>query len=84
MHVIWLDVSMFECPMGARVVVVGVAGRGELSWSAACCWHRRPWDGQKQIVEKKQNTKIQIQNILVTQAQELDSALWIAALDRSL
>ena len=31
-RVIWLDVSMFECPMGARVVVVGVAGRGGLRW----------------------------------------------------
>ena len=30
--VIWLDVSMFECPMGARVVVVGVAGCGGLRW----------------------------------------------------
>ena len=29
---IWLGVSMFECPMGARVVVVGVAGRGGLRW----------------------------------------------------
>ena len=31
-HVIWLDVSMFKCPMGARVVVVGVAGSGGLRW----------------------------------------------------
>ena len=34
-RVIWLGVSMFECPMGARparVVVVGVAGRGGLRW----------------------------------------------------
>ena len=23
---------MFKCPMGARVVVVGVAGRGGLRW----------------------------------------------------
>ena len=29
---IWFDVSVFECPMGARVVVVGVAGRGGLRW----------------------------------------------------
>ena len=32
MRVIMLDVSMLECPMGARVVVVGVAGRGGLRW----------------------------------------------------
>ena len=31
-RVMWLDVSMFECPMGALVVVVGVAGRGGLRW----------------------------------------------------
>ena len=31
-RVIWLDVSMFECPMGARVVVAGVAGCGGLRW----------------------------------------------------
>ena len=29
---IWFDVSVLECPMGARVVVVGVAGRGGLRW----------------------------------------------------
>ena len=32
MRVIWFDVSMFECPMGARVFVVGLAGRGGLRW----------------------------------------------------
>ena len=31
-RVIWLDVSMFKCPMGARVVGVGVAGCGGLRW----------------------------------------------------
>ena len=46
-RVIWLHASMFECPMGARVVVVGVAGRGglggvhDLSWSFACCRQRQ-------------------------------------------
>ena len=39
-HVIWLDVSMFECLMGARVVVVGVAGRGGLRW----------WQGARVVV----------------------------------
>ena len=28
----WFDVSVCACPMGARVVVVGVAGRGGLRW----------------------------------------------------
>ena len=40
MRVIWLDVSMLEYPMGARVVVVGVAGRGWLRW----------WRGQRVVV----------------------------------
>ena len=29
---IWFDVNVCACPMGARVVVVGVAGRGGLRW----------------------------------------------------
>ena len=29
---IWFDVSVLECPMRERVVVVGVAGRGGLRW----------------------------------------------------
>ena len=68
----WFDVSVCECPMGARVIVVGVAGRGGLRWRRGTrvvvgrC-ERRPWDGQKIIKSK-----------------ELDSALWIAVLERSL
>ena len=27
--------------------------------SAECCWQRRPWDGQKTIVEKKHRSLIQ-------------------------
>ena len=78
MRVIWLDVRMFECPVGARVVVVGVASRGGLRW----------WRGTRVVVVRcvllAETAVGRSKNIVEKEAQELDSALWIAALERSL
>ena len=62
-----MDVSMFECPMGARVVVVGVAGRGGLRWwrgtrvvVVRCVLLAETAVGRsKTIVEKKHRSLIQ-------------------------
>ena len=59
--------SVLECPMGARVFVVGVAGRGGLRWRRGprvvvvrCVLLAETAVGQsKRIVEKKHRNLIQ-------------------------